>query len=817
MTSGNLLAFGDVRVDLAAERVWRGGELVELEPKAFEVLRHLLHNPDRLVSKQELFDTVWERTAVTDNALTRVVAQLRRAIGDDARDARYVETVPTRGYRFIAPIERLTGAEVTGRTGPAEATARTSAEATARTNAEAADRTNTEATDRTNAEATDPANREGAAPSPEIETLSLGERARVRGPLLWQRLWRTRTVTAAVIGGLITVAAYAFMSRFDGPAQPPQSSSSDLMALASGAPPSYRKDLQGPLTQVTFSLDLDSFPSFSPDGTMLAYSSLQKSKLDLFVRSFAPGSQTRQVTDDGLQNVQPDWSPDGQYLAYHSIARGGIWVVPAAGGTTRQIAEFGSAPRWSPDGRSVVYQSAEVHGLDVGNAIAPSSLWITTFPGGERRPLTKPDTPAGGHGQPAWSSDGTRVVFITQNLGPTEVWMIDVASGALDRVMVCSQNCVTPVLDVDGRALFYTATEPDRGVWRVPLSADGRAAVGRPVALFTPIDTDVEGLALRRDGRQIAFTLQTVRSNLESIALTASPAAKSRAEMPRPQPVTRDTSVRNTWPIVSPDGSRLAYMSRRIGTGRHIWLAALDGTGARQLTFETPVGPMHSWLPEGEEIAYLTARDRLLELKAIALTTGRSRLLRSYGPWTRTERIKLLHARFTPDADQIVLSQIADGVMNLWTQDLKTGALRQLTHDREAAGFPTASADGRWVAYEVMRGGDVHLAIVPYGGGEERVLTSGRGLYWPHSFAPDGDRIALAYRVDGLWRLGAVSRTSGKLEQLSEPVPASSFVRYPAWSPRNDRIIYEHAQVTGNIWMATLRSGSAGATTGTQE
>ena len=140
MTSGNLLAFGDVRVDLAAERVWRGGELVELEPKAFEVLRHLLHNPDRLVSKQELFDTVWERTAVTDNALTRVVAQLRRALGDDARDAHYIETVPTRGYRFIAPLERL----------PAAA-------------------------------ATDQTNREGAAPSKQIETLSLGERVRVRG------------------------------------------------------------------------------------------------------------------------------------------------------------------------------------------------------------------------------------------------------------------------------------------------------------------------------------------------------------------------------------------------------------------------------------------------------------------------------------------------------------------------------------------------------------------------------------------------------------------------------------------------------------
>jgi Tol biopolymer transport system component len=344
--------------------------------------------------------------------------------------------------------------------------------------------------------------------------------------------------------------------------------------------------------------------------------------------------------------------------------------------------------------------------------------------------------------------------------------------------------------------------------------------------------------------------MQTVRSNLESIALTdgqtARPARAARAaasrsgaggvdgaaggaggaggvraadggatavgspsSMPRPQPVTRDTSVRNTWPIVSPDGSKLAYMSRRSGSGRHIWVTDLDGAGPRQLTFDNAVGPLHAWLPSGDEIAYLSARDRNIQLMASSLTTGRSRLIRDYGPWSIVERIKLLHARFTPDASQIVMSQLADGVMNLWTQDLKTGTLRQITHDREAAGYPTASDDGRWVAYEVLRGGDVHLAIVPYGGGEERVLTTGRGLYWPHSFAPDGDRIAVAYRVDGLWRIGAVSRTTGRVEQLSDPVPASSFVRYPAWSPRNDRIIYEHAQVTGNVWMATLRVSGA--------
>jgi Tol biopolymer transport system component/DNA-binding winged helix-turn-helix (wHTH) protein len=783
MTAGNLLAFGDIRVDLAAERVWRGGEPVELEPKAFEVLRHLLHNPDRLISKQELFDTVWERTAVTDNALTRVVAQLRRAIGDDARDARYIETVPTRGYRFIARVECLAGAGG-NTTGPAAS-----------------------------AGETDPVGAGGPggeAPSVNAIARSPAERGWVSG------LWHSRSLTAAIIGGLIVTAGAALVALWARPVagrseqhQPPAASTPIDPVEVTLPAPGPGKDLQGPLTQVTFSLELDGYPSFSPDGTMLAYASLQNGKLDLFVRSFAAGSQTRRVTDDGQQNVQPDWSPDGQYLVYHSIARGGIWVVPAAGGTTRQIAESGSAPRWSPDGRSIVYQSSEVHGLDVPTGIAPSTLSIVTFPGGERRHLTESNGPDGGHSQPAWSSDGKRVVFINQYVGPAEVWTVDVATGARARLMHCPLLCATPVLDVDGRSLFYTSPDPMRAVWRVPLSADGRQAVGKPEALFTPIDSDIQGLSLRRDGRQLAFTMQTVRSNLESIESIAlvdgRSAGRGPSSGPRPQAVTRDTSVRNTWPIVSPDGRKLAFMSRRSGSGRHIWVADLDGAGARQLTFDAAVGPLHTWLPGGEEIAYLSAQNRRIQFMASSLTTGRSRLIRDYGPWSMVERVRWMHARFAPDGGQVVMSQIADGVMNLWAQDLTTGAVRQLTHDREAAGFPTTSDDGQWVAYEVKRGGDAHLAIVPYGGGEQRVLTSGRGLYWPHSFAPDRDRIAVAYRVDGLWRIGAISRTTGRLEQLSDPVPASSFVRYPAWSPRNDRIIYEHAQVTGNIWMATLR------------
>jgi len=84
--------------------VWKHGHAVPLEPKALDVLRHLIANRDRLVTKDELLDHVWKDTFVTPNALTRAVAQLRKGLEDDVEHPRVIETVAKRGYRFVAPV-----------------------------------------------------------------------------------------------------------------------------------------------------------------------------------------------------------------------------------------------------------------------------------------------------------------------------------------------------------------------------------------------------------------------------------------------------------------------------------------------------------------------------------------------------------------------------------------------------------------------------------------------------------------------------------------------------------------------------------------
>jgi TolB-like protein/DNA-binding winged helix-turn-helix (wHTH) protein/Tfp pilus assembly protein PilF len=97
--------FDDVRVDLGNAQILKAGRPVAVEPKAFRVLAYLLENRGRLVEKEQLLKAIWQNTFVTENTLTREIALLRKALGDSTPKAKYIETVPTRGYRFIGRVE----------------------------------------------------------------------------------------------------------------------------------------------------------------------------------------------------------------------------------------------------------------------------------------------------------------------------------------------------------------------------------------------------------------------------------------------------------------------------------------------------------------------------------------------------------------------------------------------------------------------------------------------------------------------------------------------------------------------------------------
>lgn len=102
-----MFEFDDIRVEPGTFKLFKSGAPIPLEPKTLLLLIFLIENRDRLVEKSEILDVVWKNIAVTENALTREVAKLRRSLGDDPKAARYIQTVHTRGYRFIAPVEVL--------------------------------------------------------------------------------------------------------------------------------------------------------------------------------------------------------------------------------------------------------------------------------------------------------------------------------------------------------------------------------------------------------------------------------------------------------------------------------------------------------------------------------------------------------------------------------------------------------------------------------------------------------------------------------------------------------------------------------------
>ena len=169
-------------------------------------------------------------------------------------------------------------------------------------------------------------------------------------------------------------------------------------------------------TQLTTSAGLAFCPTLSPDGTQMAYSTDNGQGFEIFVRQLITGGNGVQVTRDGGQNVEPAWSADGNLIVYHSASRGGLWIIPALGGTTRKLTDFGSHPSWSHDGRWIAFQSSVLDDFsaDSNGIVPPSTIWVIRPDGTDAREVTQPGQPNGAHGAPSWSPDSKHIAFVEQ-------------------------------------------------------------------------------------------------------------------------------------------------------------------------------------------------------------------------------------------------------------------------------------------------------------------------------------------------------------------------------------------------------------------
>jgi len=741
--------FDDVLVDCENFRIRKREETRLLGPRAFDLLVYLIAQRGRVIDKQELFEQVWKETFVTDNALTKAVKEIRRALGDSTDAPRYIETVPKRGYRFIA--ELLEAASADPPVPPADAAPAPLAFAPVAPGVAG----------------------EAAAPTANafIPTAPMSEAAEAVERAAPRRFTLSLSAGLAAALALIAVAALA------------------LLGWRLLARPEKRDNLPGlKAAQVTTWPGLDIHPALAPDGRAIAYSSDHNGAFEIYVKPLAPGSREIQITADGQQNFEPAWSPDGQYLAYHSMNRHGICVVPASGGNVKPITQFGSRPAWSPDGHLIAFQTYAVTdlGANASPAMPPSTIWVVPAQGGEPTPVTQVGNPAGGHGRPSWSPDGKRLAFCASDFSARSVWTVSVQGGDLKQIVPTMGY--DPIYAPDGTGIYYGY---ESGLYKIRLSADSQPQ-GEPIELVGPSPSRLRYFTLSADGKKIAYTSLLITSNIWSVSMSQATHEANAA----PIPLTQDRSFRNLFPAWSPDGKKIAFHSWKANSVSNIWLVDADAKNATQITTEGGAYP--SWFPDGERVAFLSSRQGRQAMWAINLKTGQEKSLVDF-----SEQGAFM--RLSPDGKWVALNATRNGAINTAIMPIEGGEAKPLTFDKELMGFACWSPDSKLLAMQVGRGDDTNVAIMSSAGGEITQLTFDKGQSWIYSFSPDGDRIAFAGFRNGYWNIWWVSRSTRQQKQVTSYAKLNAYVRYPAWSPAGDQIAYEYAETTGNIWLAELQ------------
>ena len=108
MKEKHLYSFGEFNLNVEDQTLSRNGENIPITPKMFDLLLVLVQNPQRVLLKEFLLQSVWPDSFVEEGNITFNIRQLRKAMNDDAQSPCYIETIPRRGYRFLMPVESFT-------------------------------------------------------------------------------------------------------------------------------------------------------------------------------------------------------------------------------------------------------------------------------------------------------------------------------------------------------------------------------------------------------------------------------------------------------------------------------------------------------------------------------------------------------------------------------------------------------------------------------------------------------------------------------------------------------------------------------------
>ncbi len=488
--------FGEFEVREEEFLLIRDSGGVPVEPKAFRVLLFLLRNPGRLVKKDEILNAVWEDVSVSENSLTRSIATLRRLLGDDAREPRYIATVQTVGYRFLCPVE-VSEAEL----GQADVSAQDAKDEQGR----------------------------GRSARRRVIWIAGGVVATavlVTAAWMGYRELKIHQDNSAGGGSRSGPVRIVQLTNLNGVVSWP-AFSPDGKQIAfiwdAGEHPSrgdlYVKFITGdapPLRLTHTRSEYVNPPTWLPNGREVSFARCDDNGGAIYVVSALGGPEHR-ITDVACPYgyVPPvSWTPDGKtlILADTCVPGGGrsIVVFSMDTGTKHCLVgvskdeEIGdSGPVISPDGKTVAFVRAQISGTD---------LYTVPVAGGTPNRLTTDGKTMDETFTPMWTADGRFICFNSTRSGTERTWRIPAGGGAVEpETTYPGVGALSP----DGSRLVYLGPSAFSGssVWRTELAGEGGVVVGKQQLL--PDSAFDYAPRPSPDGRQIVF--ESERSGIDQI------------------------------------------------------------------------------------------------------------------------------------------------------------------------------------------------------------------------------------------------------------------------------------------------------------
>jgi len=547
----------------------------------------------------------------------------------------------------------------------------------------------------------------------------------------------------------------------------------------------------GRATKVTWDPGLEIAPALSPDGHSVAYASGNTTRMRIFVRQVS-GGRALALTDDSLGvQTDPQWSPDGTRILF--LSGSGVFSAPAAGGSARPEVPVSPgravvSAAWSPDGQSIVYT--------IGDSVftrtaASGSHLLAHF----AEPALCRWAPGGAliacaSGNAYYS----RVGRFFGNMSPSRVMLIRVRDGAVVAVTDSTSVNESPAWSHDGRWLYYLSNRlGPRDIYALRVSSDGRAD-GLPVRLTTGLDA--HSISPSADGLHFAYDRLVETSNVWSLPFPPHGASEAAAT-----PVTTGTQVVEEAEL-SADGAWVYYDSNLSGTSE-LYRIRLPHGAAEQLTFDSTddFSPIPS--PDGSRVAFHSWRSGSRDVYVLPLDGGPVQTVTA-SPLQESK------PQWSPDGKAIMYTLYGSGGIYIVRQRANgawgTPVVRLLP-PRLSAGstsWPTWSPDGRSIAYSnAFLGGS--LLVMNADSGAPRVVldsaASALDAEYP-IWSPDSRTLYFkSHDARGNTEFWSIPVTGGAptlLGRLDDPDHPS--VR-PEWAIGAGRMYFTIADLQSDVWV----------------